>query len=152
MAVNILDPFLLCPPFSLTSGVSPPSVGGHVNMRLSLGGSTGERIGALYVGNDTFIRITGASVKGTYINSATVRFSLYAEDDETVLAGPTSMTAAGSGGDYEGVLESSVTDALLTSGDLVVGERYRLGVTLVSGPYNGQADRWFPFLYRRASI
>jgi hypothetical protein len=68
----------------------------------------------------------------TYINSATVTFSLFESDGTTLVSGPTSMSyVSGSNGKYQGVLDK------IPSATLTPGEMYILTVTALSGSTDG---------------
>lgn len=103
------------------------------------------------IGNDVSVMLTGAYDEGAegYLNAATVTFTVYGSNGTTAIAGPTAMTyIAASNGDYRGVLESSIVDALVTAGTMVPGNAYRVKVRLVSGMLDAEWDRRVPLAQR----
>lgn len=95
----------------------------------------------LGIGCDETVTWTGASAGGSYLNSATVTYSLKTATGTTLGTGTLSYTAASSG-DYAGTIESTVT-ALLSEGVV-----YYVEYTLVSGSYNDFRRREFVARYR----
>jgi hypothetical protein len=93
----------------------------------------------LYVANDTRLNVTGLQSEGTYLNAATVTWTLYAATDlsTSIATGSMSYTAA-SNGDYTTVVPSTTTD------DLTVNTYYKVKFHCVESSIDG--DVWMECL------
>ena len=113
----------------------------------------------IQIGNDLNVWLEGAAdeATGSYLNAATVTFTLYATNGTTVLAGPTAMTyvplvpPSTLDGNYKGVLESSVVDALIAANSMTVGQSYPIDKVLVSGTLDLRIRDWYILGYRTGS-
>lgn len=86
---------------------------------------------AIYIAADRTVTYSGASAGGSYLNSATVTYSLKDATLTTVSGGTGTLSyVAASNGNYSGTIESTVTSTL------TAGEKYYLDITLVSGSYD----------------
>lgn len=88
----------------------------------------------LYIGEDHYVRFFGAndSADSSYLNSATVTFTLKTTADVTV-SGPTPMDyIAASNGNYRGILDSAVTSGL------TLDAGYYLYIDFDQGNYEGK--------------
>lgn len=120
-----------------------------VDFTVSLGDCGGDEVSAIFDGNDMPVKIVGANVDGTYLNSATAAFSVYGDDDETVIFGPEPMPyVTATDGEYVGIFESSDIETLIAAGDMTLNNIYRIRRTIVEGTSNGQADTYYPLVRR----
>jgi len=86
----------------------------------------------LYINSDNLIQLDALrlAADGTYVNDATVTFTLK-DADEAVMTGANTVSmpyVAGSNGRYQGTIQSTVS--------LAVGAKYYLEVTGTSGENN----------------
>lgn len=91
----------------------------------------------VYAGCDSDLLVSGVMVErtGAYLNAATVPYTIYGPPGAdgsraAVSTGTLTLVSGSTTGDYEAVIESSVTDTLTINGD------YRYSIPLVSGSYN----------------
>ena len=120
-----------------------------VDFTVSLGECGDDEMSAIYDGNDMPVKIIGANVDGTYLNAATAEFSVYGDDDETVIFGPEPMTyVSASNGEYSGTFEAADIAVLAAAGDMTLNNIYRIRRTIVEGTSDGQSDTYYPYLRR----
>lgn len=87
---------------------------------------------AIHISEDEVVTLTGANVNGTYLNTATVTWSLKrASTGAEVTGGNGTMSyVTSSNGNYEGIIESTIT------GLMVFDETYWVDITGSQGAYN----------------
>lgn len=97
----------------------------------------------LYIGCDHSISLTGLSANGSYLNAATVSYTLYSADGTAVSGGTDTLGyVIGSNGNYAGTIESTITS------DLTCGEEYYADVTISQSNINDQRRLTFIAEYR----
>jgi len=102
-----------------------------------------RKITPIWFDADNDVTWTGAYAGGAYLNTATVTWSLKAQDSgETELGTGTCTYVAASNGNYLGTIDEDTTDGLTEN------TKYWLDVTLVQGGYEDRRRDQVVCMYR----
>lgn len=100
----------------------------------------------IYIAEDHAITLTGLNVEGSYLNAATVIYTLKTAKGATVTGGTGSLSyESSSDGNYSGTIQSTVTMLLKDGGS------YFLDVVIVETPYDGRRRLPLIAAYRGAT-